>query len=177
MAHADACKRSCFNARCLKIVQTIYVLACNGHIVAGNSAYEKLFEKKSYKENDYIVISYHASQAGNRRGPMVPKDFDVLLDTLTFTSGADLRLTLAARSCVTQQAHERAHINREQSLTWWHGSPGTAGADKEVVRPKYSDCFNALVTGATSMSLRGYDMSTDSAEEVPQSGRQQRRGE
>eukprot|EP00971_Amphidinium_carterae_P278432 5527138-Amphidinium_carterae.1 len=102
-----------------------------GHIVAGNSAYEKLFAKDSYNEGEYIQISYHASQTGNRRGPMVPEDFDVLLDTLTFTSGAD----------------------------------------KEVVRPKYSECFNALVTGATSMSLRGYDMSTDDAEEVPQSER------
>eukprot|EP00971_Amphidinium_carterae_P234812 4659430-Amphidinium_carterae.1 len=57
-----------------------------GHIVAGNSAYEKLFAEDSYEGRDYIQMSYHASQAGNRRGPMVPEDFDVLLDTLTFTS-------------------------------------------------------------------------------------------
>eukprot|EP00971_Amphidinium_carterae_P120761 2392505-Amphidinium_carterae.1 len=64
----------------------MYVLACNSHILAGNSAYEKLFAKKSYNKDEYIEISYDASQAGNRSGPMVPEDFDVLLDTLTFTS-------------------------------------------------------------------------------------------
>eukprot|EP00971_Amphidinium_carterae_P323688 6432862-Amphidinium_carterae.1 len=69
MAHADSCKRSCFNARCLNLVQS----KCSretGHILAGNSAYEKLFEQDSYQERDYIEISYHASQAGNRCGPM-----------------------------------------------------------------------------------------------------------
>eukprot|EP00971_Amphidinium_carterae_P003019 59207-Amphidinium_carterae.1 len=57
-----------------------------GHILAGKSAYIKLFEKDSYGKDDYIEMSYRASQAGNRSGPMVPEDFDVLLDTLTFTS-------------------------------------------------------------------------------------------